>query len=177
MKRGQAGGLAATQERVACGECALYTTRQAMGAHRKHTGHGLIGWTPPAPPARTACEVCGKTSPAGGMATHRKYTGHGLSVPAVVVVWEEGVSAPLNLTVATCGKCGLVTTPPALATHMAVHRLPPRFRCSTCGHLTGDLDEAEAHRRFFAHLLYSEKGVSEVWYYDLPNEAALFADA
>lgn len=52
-----------------------------------------------------------------------------------------------------------------------------RFRCDTCGHLSGDLDGAEAHRHYFDHLFYSEKGVSEVWYYDLPNEAALFADA
>lgn len=162
---------------IACGECDLYTTPQAMGVHRKHTGHGLTGWTPPAPAALIECEVCGRTAPAGGMAMHRKYTGHGLGRPAVVVVWEEGKPAPQNLAVAVCATCGLVTTPPALAAHAAVHRLPPRFRCDTCGHLSGDLDDAEAHRRYLGHLLYSEKGVSEVWYYDLPNEAALFADA
>ncbi|MGV8967189.1 MAG: hypothetical protein ACOH2F_13010 [Cellulomonas sp.] len=34
----------------------------------------------------------------------------------------------------------------------------PRFRCSTCGHLTGDLDQAEAHRSKTLHLLLHRKG-------------------
>lgn len=154
------GGATVAAMRRTCEVCGRVTTPGGLGMHRKHTGHGLRGWTPPAIstlPARITCEVCGKTSTAGPIALHRKHTGHGLSVP--VVVWEEGKRAPLALTSA------------------AILRLPPDFRCETCGHPSGDLDEAEAHRSETLHLLYSERGVSEVWFYDLPNEAALFADA
>ncbi|WP_152649736.1 hypothetical protein [Demequina oxidasica] len=80
-----------------------------------------------------------------------------------------------------CEVCGVVFAPNGMALHREASGhgagVPPRFRCDACGHLSGDLDAAERHRRYLGHLLYSEKGVSEIWYYDLPNEAALFADS
>lgn len=136
--------------RVVCGECGFATTTPGLGLHKQASGH------------------------------ETGYVSRDIRGRKVTVRFE-------------CRTCGVTVAVQHMDRHLAskghawhaskprrnarLDRATPRFRCDACGHLSGDLDEAERHRRCLGHLLYSEKGVSEVWYYDLPNEAALFADA